>query len=92
MASYSRIIGLTEDIQTIKVDENRKSIAIFNLHATAVVYMKEGSSVGLLNGIPIYAKGNISLNRLEDGKVSVTEAWSFISDTAGTRIIIFEGQ
>jgi len=91
MASYSRIIGTTEDIQTVKVDENRKSLAIFNTHATAVVYMKEGSSVGLLNGIPIYPNGNLSLNELEDGK-SVHEAWSFISDTITTRIIIFEGQ
>lgn len=91
MASYSRIIGTTEDIQTIKVDENRKSLAIFNTHITAIVYMKEGSSVGPLNGIPIYPQGNASLNLLEDGK-SVYEAWSFISDTAGTRIIVFEGQ
>jgi len=91
MASYSRIIGLTEDIQTIKVDENRKSLAIFNTHATATVYMKEGSSVGLLNGIPIYPNGNISLNLLEDGK-TVHETWSLISDTISTRVIIFEGQ
>jgi len=91
MASYSRIIGLAEDIRTIKVDENRKSLAIFNTHATAIVYMKEGNSVGLLNGIPIYPTGNASLNLIEDGK-SVTESWSFISDTVDTRIIIFEGQ
>lgn len=91
MASYSRIIGTTEDIQTIKVDENRKSLAIFNTHGTAVVYMKEGSSVGLLNGLPIYPNGNLSLNLLEDGK-TVHEAWSLISDTPATRVIIFEGQ
>jgi len=91
MASYSKIIGLVEDIRTIKVDENRKSLAIFNTHSTAIVYMKEGSSVGLLNGIPIYPQGNVSLNLLEDGK-SVIESWSFISDTITTRIIIFEGQ
>ena len=91
MASYSRIIGTTEDIRTVKVDENRKSLAVFNPHATAIVYMKEGGSVGVLNGIPIYPGGNMSLNLLEDGK-SVTESWSFISDTLATRIIIFEGQ
>lgn len=92
MASYSRTIGLVEDIRTIKVDETRKSIAVFNTHSTAVIYMKEGSSVGLLNGIPVYPTGNVSLNTIEDGKVSVQGSWSFISDTAGTRIIIFEGQ
>lgn len=91
MASYSRIIGMTEDIQTIKVDENRKSLAVFNTHTTAIVYMKEGGSVGLLNGIPIYPQGNISLNLREDGK-SVQEPWSLISDTITTRVIIFEGQ
>lgn len=91
MASYSRIIGTTEDIQTVKVDENRKSLAFFNTHVTAIVYIKEGSSVGELNGIPIYPQGNISLNLIEDGK-SVTEAWSLISDTITTRVIIFEGQ
>lgn len=91
MASYSRVIGTTEDIRTIKVDDQRKSIAVFNTHAVNTLYMKEGSSVGLLNGIPIYPKGNISLNTLEDGK-TVNEAWSFIADGADTRIIIFEGQ
>ena len=91
MASYSRIIDTTEDIQTIKVDENRKSLAIFNLHATAIVYMKEGSSVGLLNGIPIYPTGNVSLSTMVDGN-TVHEAWSLISDTPATRVIIFEGQ
>lgn len=91
MASYSRIIGTTEDIQTIKVDRNRKSLAIFNTHTTAIVFMKEGSSVGILNGIPIYPQGNVSLNLLEDGK-SVQDSWSLISNTITTRVIIFEGQ
>lgn len=91
MASYSKVIGVTEDIRTVKVDPNRKSLAIFNTHATATIYMKEGSSVGLLNGIPVYPKGNVSINTLEDGE-TVKESWSLISDTASTRVIIFEGQ
>jgi len=53
--------------------------------------MKEGNEVSTVNGIPIYPTGNLSLNLLEDGD-SVKEAWSFISDTADTEIIIFEGQ
>ena len=91
MASYPVIIGTTSVKSVVKVDPNRKSLAVFNTHATAIVYMKEGASVGLLNGIPIYPQGNVSLNLLEDGE-SVRENWSFISDTITTRIIIFEGQ
>ncbi|GAG65144.1 unnamed protein product [marine sediment metagenome] len=91
MASYSRIIGLTSEKHVIKTDANRKSISIFNTHATATIYIKEGSSVGILNGIPIYPFGNIGLNIREDGK-AVQEPWSIISDTALTRVIIFEGQ
>jgi len=53
--------------------------------------MKEGGEVSVDNGIPIYGKGNISLNTLEDGD-SVKEAWSFIASGANTEIIIFEGQ
>lgn len=90
MASFPKTIGTTLDIKTIAVDPHRKSFAVFNKHATAVVYMKEGGEVSADNGIPIYPKGNASLNVLEDGD-SVKEAWTFISDTADTPIVIFEG-
>lgn len=79
------------DIGTIQADPNRKSFAVFNKHATAILYMKEGRSVSTSNGIPIYPKGNVSLNTLEDGK-TIQETWSFVSDTADTEIVIFEGQ
>ena len=52
--------------------------------------MKEGNEVSATNGIPIYPQGNVSLNLLEDGD-AVKEAWSFISDTITTPIVIFEG-
>ena len=90
MTSYPKTIGTTVDINTISVDKTRKSFAVFNKHATAVLYMKEGRQVSTNSGIPIYPKGNISLNTLEDGD-TVQEAWSFISDTVDTEIIIFEG-
>jgi len=90
LTSYGATIGTTVDIKTISADQNRKSIAVFNKHTTAVVYMKEGNEVSADNGIPIYPQGNISLNHLEDGD-SIKEAWSFISDTVDTGIIIFEG-
>jgi len=52
--------------------------------------MKEGREVSAENGIPVYPQGNVSLNLLEDGD-SVKDAWSLISDTAATPIVIFEG-
>jgi len=55
-----------------------------------MVYMKEGSQVSPASGIPIYPTGNVSLSLIEDGD-TVKEAWSFISDTVLTGIVIFEG-
>lgn len=90
MTSTPHTIGLTVDIHTIETDPHRLSFAVFNKHGTAIVYMKEGREVSATNGIPIYPKGSISINFIEDGK-TVKEAWSFISDTASTPIVIFEG-
>jgi len=90
VTSYSKTIGTTVDIRTIVVDKSRKSFAVFNKHATAIVYMKEGGQVSPTSGIPIYPTGNLSLSVVEDGK-TVKEAWSFISDTINTGIVIFEG-
>jgi len=91
VASYGKTIGTTCVRKVISVDPNRKSLAVFNKHATNTLYTKEGGEVSVDNGIPIYGKGNLSLNALEDGD-SVKEAWSFISSGADTEIIIFEGQ
>ena len=52
--------------------------------------MKEGNEVDAVNGLPIYPKDNIGLTFRDDG-ASVREAWSFISDTAGTPMLIFTG-
>ncbi len=52
--------------------------------------MKEGGQVSEASGIPIYPTGSRSVSLEEDGK-SVKEPWSFISDTANTDIVIFEG-
>lgn len=90
MTSYAKTIGTTVDIRTIAVDKNRKSFSVFNKHATAIVYMKEGGQVSPASGIPIYPTGNVSVTLEEDG-TSVYEAWSFISDTALTDIVMFEG-
>ena len=90
MTSTPHTIGTTIDIATIKADENRLSFAIFNKHATAILYIKEGREVSAVNGIPVYPKGNLSLSFIEDGQ-SVRDQWSMISDAANTNIVIFEG-
>lgn len=90
MTSTPRSIGITTVISAVRVNPNRISLAIFNKHATAIVYMKEGGRVSAASGIPIYPTGNISINLIEDGS-TVTENWSLISDTPDTPIVIFEG-
>lgn len=90
MTSWAKTIGTTLSIGILQADPTRKSFAVFNKHATASLYMKEGREVSVDNGIPIYPKGNVSLNLLEDGE-SVQEAWSFVSDTADTGMVVFEG-
>lgn len=42
------------------------------------------------NGIPVYPTGSVSLSYIEDGE-AVREAWSMISDTGTTPIVVFEG-
>ena len=90
MTSWAKTLGTTIDIRTIQADPKRISFAVFNKHATAIAYMKEGGQVSTSNGIPIYPTGSVAVTLEEDGK-SVQEAWSFISDTANTDIVIFEG-
>jgi len=90
MTSTPHTIGTSVDVRTLQADSHRISFHVFNKHGTAVVHMKEGSSVSPDNGIPIYPRGNVGLNILEDG-LSVQEPWSFISDTADTPIVIFKG-
>lgn len=90
MTSTPRTIGLTIDIGSVRPNPKRLSFAIFNKHATATLYMKEGSQVSADNGIPIYPRGNVSISFLEDGE-TVREQWSLISDTVGTPVVIFQG-
>lgn len=90
MTSRARTIGTAIDIAAIQVDPSRASFAIFNKHSSAILYIKEGREVSAENGIPIYPRGNLSLNYIEDGE-TVRESWSMISDTADTGIVIFEG-
>lgn len=90
MTSYAKTIGTTVDIKTIQADPKRVSFTVFNKHATAILYIKEGGMVAPANGIPIYAGGNAGLSLREDGD-TVREPWSMISDTVDTPIVVFEG-
>lgn len=90
MASHPISIG-TDRVIVLRADPKRKSFAIFNTHATQILYIKEGSEVSSSNGIPIYAQGNLSMNTLEDGE-SVTEQWAIIANGAATTGVVFEGQ
>lgn len=90
MTSFAKTIGTEVDIRTISADPKRMSFAVFNKHTTAIIYIKEGREVSADNGIPIYSKGNLSVNFIEDGD-TVREAWSMISDTVTTPIVVFEG-
>ncbi|GAI17891.1 unnamed protein product [marine sediment metagenome] len=90
MTSWAKTIGTTIDIRTISADPARLSFAVFNKHATATLYIKEGREVSAENGIPVYAKGNVSLSYIEDGE-TVREVWSMVSDTVDTPMVVFEG-
>lgn len=90
MTSWAKTLGTTIDISTVSADPKRTSLAIFNKHSTAIVYIKEGREVSADNGIPVYPTGSVSLSYIEDGE-SIREAWSMISDTGSTPIVVFEG-
>ena len=89
MPSRSGSVGTTQQdlVNSLKV---RRSITVFNTHATATLYIKEGGSVTSSNGIPVYAGGYISITLEEDGEY-VTERFVIISDTASTTYIVVEG-
>lgn len=91
MPSIPYSIGTTVQIGILRPDPKRKSFGVFNLHATAILYIKEGSEVSASNGIPVYPQGSVSLNVNDDGS-SVQEQWSAISDTATTPVVVFESQ
>lgn len=90
MTTTPLTIGLTESKIASGILTNRMSLAFFNTHSTAIVYVKDGKGVSATNGVPVYPKGNVSLNLIEDGE-TVFEEWWAISDTASTGLVVFEG-
>jgi len=89
MPSRSLSVGTTQTdlVNTMKL---RKSLTIFNTHATAILFFKEGGEVSTSNGIPIYPGGYAGLTFREDGEY-VQERFVIVSDTATTPCIVVEG-
>lgn len=71
------------------ITPTRKSLSFFNTHPTAIAYIKDGKGVATSNGIPVYPRGNVSLNFIEDGE-TVWEDWYAVA-TASMTLIVFEG-
>jgi len=89
MPSRSLSVGTTQ-VDLVNSLQSRVSLTIFNTHASAIVYFKEGSEVSATNGIPVYPGGSVSITELEDGEL-VKERFVIISDTATTTLIIAQG-
>ena len=89
MPSRSGSVGTTQQ-DLVNVNRVRQSLTVFNTHATATLYVKEGGEVSTSNGIPVYAGGFIGMTFEEDGEY-VWERFVIISDTASTTYIVVEG-
>lgn len=89
MTSTPHTISTTSTIFAY-ADKTRTSLTIFNTHASAICYIKEGREASSANGIPILPSSYVAISELEDG-VEVKEQWAIISDTATTLIRVFEG-
>ena len=89
MPSRSGSVGTTQQ-DLVNVNRVRRSLTVFNTHATATLYVKEGGVVSSSNGIPVYAGGYIGITLEEDGEY-VHERFVIISDTATTTYIVVEG-
>lgn len=89
MTTTPHTVGTTEVKVASGILTNRMSIAFFNTHATAIAYIKDGKGVAATTGIPVYPKGNVSLNLIEDGETTFEEWWAIAS--ASMTLVVFEG-
>lgn len=88
MVTTSWAVPVTQ-ILVARVLRVRKSLSFFNTHATAIIYIKDGKGVAAANGIPVYPKGNVSLNVIEDGDTTKQDWWAIAS--AAATLVVFEG-
>ena len=89
MTTNAYTVTTSESQVASGIVSERKSLSFFNTSATATVYIKDGKGVSTGNGIPVYPKGNVSLNFIEDGE-TVWEAWWAVASASMT-LIVFEG-
>jgi len=82
-------VPTTEVKAAFGYSEQRRSLAFFNTHATATIYIKDGKGVSTTNGIPVYPKQSLSLNYIEDGETVKADWWAIA--TASATLIVFEG-
>lgn len=82
-------MGVTQ-ADLAEVMRTRTSLTIFNTHATAILYFKEGGEVSSTNGIPIKAGQSGGITFIDDGEY-VWERFVIISDTANTGVVVVEG-
>lgn len=89
MPSRYFTVGTTQ-ADLAAVARTRRSLTIFNTHATATLYVKEGSEVSSTNGIPIPPQGHLGITFEGDGEY-VWERFVIISNTASTGVVVVEG-
>ncbi|GAG99099.1 unnamed protein product, partial [marine sediment metagenome] len=68
MGTRDLSIGITQEA-LVKSDRRRKSLTIFNTHATQILYFREGKSVVATTGIPVYPGGNVGITFEDDGEL-----------------------
>lgn len=87
MVVFAHTVGTTE-VKVASVSKKRTSLVVVCNHGTATIYVRSSKGVSILNGLPIYAYGNISLKIPEDDPTE--ECWC-ISDTPATPVRVYEG-
>lgn len=79
----------TAERRVANVNPTRKSLAFFNLDGANIAYVRDGKGAATVNSIPVYPRGNVSLNLLEDGETVKADWWA-VGDGALT-LVVFEG-
>lgn len=89
MGTKALSVGTTQE-ELVKLDLNRKSLTIFNTHASATLYFKEGNDVSSSNGIPVKANQTVGITFRDDGEL-VFQRFMIVASGASTTGIAVEG-
>ena len=90
MGTRSLSIDAAAQVDLVKSDRRRKSLTLFNTHATQLLYFKEGSNVSAANGIPVRPNQVVGITFEDDGEL-VFERFVIISSGPATTGILVEG-